>query len=205
MTHRMACVPTALVLLSALGCGPSAIGPLAVRFAYKTTADPVDFPLLQACAAVSTIEVSDERPVPQLGTRFFESAPKLTHPVTTSSDVAAWARSGIEEALRRAKVQAAKDAAPILTVAVENIVTEESVYRRAEYDGRLVLRASLRPKDSTRPCWEERVEGRAENYGYAGSGENYQETLNHALDRAVIRLLNSNGFTEAACSCVAKG
>jgi hypothetical protein len=45
------------------------------------------------------------------------------------------------------------------------------------------------------------VEGSSENYGYAGSIENYQETLNHALDRAAMRAFSAPGFRKAVCSC----
>lgn len=195
---------TALALSFAIGCAPSAMGPLSVRFLYKTVADPVDFPLLQACAAVVAVEASDARNSSTLGTRFFEKSPQSAHQVTSTSDASAWARAGVEEALRRARVQVGKSGAPVLQVVIENIVTEESVYRRAEYDGRVVLSATLRPTASEPPCWNERVEGVAENYGYAGSVENYQETLNHALDRAAIQLLSSSGFKSAACSCTPK-
>jgi hypothetical protein len=54
---------------------------------------------------------------------------------------------------------------------------------------------------SGRTCWQESFNSSAENYGYAGSVENYQETLNHALDRAMIRVLSSSGFKTAVCSC----
>jgi hypothetical protein len=36
---------------------------------------------------------------------------------------------------------------------------------------------------------------------YSGTVLNYQETLNHALDRAVIDLLDNADFRKAACSC----
>jgi len=36
---------------------------------------------------------------------------------------------------------------------------------------------------------------------YSGTAENYQETLNHALDRAMIRLLGDPGFQRNICSC----
>jgi hypothetical protein len=45
------------------------------------------------------------------------------------------------------------------------------------------------------------VEGASENYGYSGTTDNYQETLNHALDRAMIRLLSDPGFQRSVCSC----
>lgn len=191
-----------LVLALAAGCAATTLRPFNIRFQYETTADPVEFPLLQACSAVSSVEVTDARTNPQLGTRFLERNPDEKYQVTTASDVAAWARSGVEEGLRRARVEMGKASGPILEIAVENIATGESVYRRAEYDGRVVLVSALRRSKGEQPCWQERVDGAAKNYGYAGSNENYLETVNHALDRAVIRMLNSASFKEAVCSCV---
>jgi len=49
--------------------------------------------------------------------------------------------------------------------------------------------------------WKDSLDGFVENYGDAGTAENYQETLNHALDRAMIRLLNSPDFRKTVCSC----
>lgn len=194
-----------LALFLAAGCAAATVGPLTIGLQYRMTADPVEFPLLQACAAVSAVEASDARSNPHLGTRFLEKQPDATHPVTSSSDVAGWARVGVEDALRRARVEVGRPSAPVLRFAVEEVTTAETVFRRAEYDGRVVLRAELRRTSAEPACWQERVDGFAENYGYPGSHENYQETLNHALDRAVIRMLNSNGFKEAVCSCTPKG
>ena len=68
------------------------------------------------------------------------------------------------------------------------------------YEGRIAISAELSRAGGT-SCWRDRADGFAENYGYAGSTENYQETLNHALDRAMLRLLNSADFKKAICSC----
>lgn len=191
------------VMLFALtaGCAAGSLGPFAFRLQYKTVADPVDFPLMQACAAVSSVEVSDTRRNAELGTRFLERQPQTKYPVTAATDVEPWVRSGVEEGLRRAQVTVGKDTAPILRIAIENIETEESVYRRAEYDGRVALNAELRSRSAQTACWQERIAGAAENYGYAGSRENYLETVNHALDRAVVQMLSNKGFREALCSC----
>lgn len=89
---------------------------------------------------------------------------------------------------------------PVLHVTVEQITTDESVYRRAEFDGRIILKGELRPVGGGRACWTDRGDGFAENYGYPGSAENYQETLNHALERAVMKMTNSSGFREAVCT-----
>jgi hypothetical protein len=45
------------------------------------------------------------------------------------------------------------------------------------------------------------MEGTAENYGRPGKEANYQETVNHALDRAMARTIASDGFVKALCSC----
>ena len=39
------------------------------------------------------------------------------------------------------------------------------------------------------------------NYGYAGSVQDYQETLNGALDAASMHLAESQGFRAALCHC----
>jgi hypothetical protein len=192
-------------LLLSIACAPTTLAPLTVPFQYKTMADPTEFPLLQTCSAVSVVEAVDSRTDANLGTRYLERRPATTSSVTSSGDVAAWARSGVEEALRRARVAVRGKPAPILRIVVEHISTEERVYRRAEYSGRVVLLVELRRSDNEQSCWQERVDGGADNYGYAGSRENYQETVDHAFDRAVIRALNSGGFKEAVCACAPKG
>jgi hypothetical protein len=48
---------------------------------------------------------------------------------------------------------------------------------------------------------EQPVEGKGGNYGYSGSIENYQETLNSALDDATQHILDSPQFESAVCQC----
>ena len=79
-------------------------------------------------------------------------------------------------------------------------MTTENVARRSGYEGRIVMTAELRDRGGNR-CWQDKTEGASENYGYSGTAENYQETLNHALDRAMIRLFNDPGFQKSVCSC----
>ncbi|HUP48780.1 MAG TPA: hypothetical protein VNA04_08310 [Thermoanaerobaculia bacterium] len=194
---RFRTLASLVLLLSA--CGPSALAPMTVPLDYRMMADAVEIPVLQECAGVASVEVVDRRTETQLGTRFLQDDRAATYLVTAGGDVAAWVRSGVDVALRRARMNVGAAARPALVITVEQVWTEESVYRRAEYDGRVVLLAELRTPRGGGACWRERVDGFAENYGYAGSAENYQETLNHALDRALIRMLNSSGFRDAVC------
>src|SRR5580765_3092920 len=113
----------ACALLLSMACAPSTLAPLVVPFQYKAMADPTEFPLLQTCSAVSVVEALDSRTDASLGTRYLEKSPATTYPVTSSGDAVAWARSGIEEALRRARVVVRGKPAPILRIAVEHVST----------------------------------------------------------------------------------
>jgi hypothetical protein len=93
-----------------------------------------------------------------------------------------------------------KAGAPVLRLSIDDISTSENVLHRSGYEGHMAVTAELM-NSGGRSCWRESFNSSAENYGYAGSVENYQETLNHALDRAMIRLLSNSGFKTAVCSC----
>ena len=52
---------------------------------------------------------------------------------------------------------------------------------------------------SPAPCWKGRISGSGTNYGKAGNPENYQETLNRALEKATAELLSEKSFQDALC------
>ena len=164
-------------------------------------ASPGDFSTLPTCAAVSDVQVIDVRTDKALGRRFMDDNAATVAPVSAASDVAAWVRAGVLEAPQRSGVSLGKPGAPVLRIAVEQIRTNENVVHRSGYDGRIVISAKLSKRGSGSACWSERADGQAENYRYTGSVESYQETLNHALDRTMIRLINIRGFRRAVCSC----
>lgn len=187
-----------LPLLLAACRAPSSVAPMTVPLQYKAMLTPGEVPKLSQCAAVSRIEVQDARDERNIGKRYVEGKPSATAAVTTSDDVAAWATRGFENTFKRAGVTVGKAGAPVLRIRIEQIVTNENVLHRAGYDGRIVMSAELGAGGS---CWKDSAEGSSENYGYAGSVQNYQETLNHALDRAAARILSSPDFRKAVCSC----
>ena len=178
---------------------PSTVAPVSVPLQYKMQAKAGEFPTVDTCAAVSEVRVTDARTDKTIGKRYLEKKSAEAAAVTTTSDVAAWVRSGAEDALRRAGANVGKSGAPTLRLSVDQINTTENVLHRSGYEGRIVMNAELTRGGTS--CWKDRLDGFAENYGYAGSVENYQETLNHALDRAMIRMLNSSEFKRAACNC----
>jgi uncharacterized lipoprotein YajG len=178
---------------------PSTVAPVSVPLQYKMQAKAVEFPVVDSCASISDVSVTDARTDKTIGKRYVENKSSAMAAVTTTSDVADWVRSGAEDALRHAGASLGKSGAPTLRLTVDQINTTENVLHRSGYEGRIVMSAELTKGGTS--CWKDRLDGFAENYGYAGSIENYQETLNHALDRAMIRMMNSSEFKRAACSC----
>jgi len=189
--------------LTAACSTPSSVAPLTIPLQYKTMASPAEFTSLPACATLSGVRVIDSRDEKALGKRFVEGKSAPAASVTTSSDVAAWVSTALDSAIKREGVAISGSSAPKLVVTVEQITTSENVLHRSGYEGRITLSAELQSAQG-QSCWKGRSEGAAENYGYAGSAENYQETLNHAVDRAIIRLLGTPEFKKAICSCGGK-
>jgi uncharacterized lipoprotein YajG len=190
-----------VVLLLACACRtPSSVTPLTVPLKYKTMASPAEVPSLPACAAISKVNVEDVRDEKAIGKRFVQDKPGAVAAVTASTDIAAWVKEGFESTLQKAGVPVAGKGS-VLHVRVDLITTNENVLHRSGYDGRIALSLELLPAAGGAACWSDRAEGSSENYGYAGSIENYQETLNHALDRAAMRALSSPEFRKAACAC----
>jgi uncharacterized lipoprotein YajG len=181
---------------------PSTVSPLSIPLQYKTMATVAEFPTLQTCAALSKVEVVDARDEKNLGKRYVEgkTAANAIAPVTASNDVRDWVQTGVEAALKRSGVTIGNASAPVLKVTIEQITTAENVLHRSGYEGHITLAGDLHPASGA-SCWNGRAEGSSENYGYAGSVENYQETLNHALDRAVIKILTTPEMKKAICAC----
>ncbi len=85
-------------------------------------------------------------------------------------------------------------------MALNGIRTSENIWHRSGYEAKIARSARLR-SPSGKTCWEGSAEGASNNYGYFGSIENYQETLNGALDAATLLVLDSPGFKDALCRC----
>ena len=195
-------LPFLAALLLVAGCTaiPTSVGPVSVPLQYKMMASAGELPHLPACAGLSSIQVVDARETKTIGKRFVETSPSVSAPVSVSSDVAAWVRDGATETARQAGITLKKSGAPVLRLTVRQITTSENIARRSGYEGRIVISAELARKSGGN-CWQDRVEGSSENYGYSGTTDNYQETLNHALDRAMIRLLGDPDFQKKICAC----
>lgn len=190
---------TLFVVLAGCTAIPTALNPIAVPLQYKTMANAGEFPAMPPCAAISAIQANDARTTSVIGKRYVETNASITAPVSASSDVKAWLRSGAEASVQRVGIKQ-KATGPVLRLTIRQIATSENVGRRSGYEARIVISVELARRGGS-ACWQDRIEAASENYGYSGTAENYQETLNHALDRAMIRVLSDPGFQRNICSC----
>jgi hypothetical protein len=196
MTSRYGAALAGLILVS---CAPSTLIPISFPAPQYKRMVSIEETATLGCATVGEIQVADERADKTLGQRYLEEKHEVTRPVTLTNDPSEWVRTGLLAAIVRAGATTGTSGQPALKVSVRRIVTEEKVFRRANYAGRVVLDAELLPPGGGTACWSGTVDGFAENYGYAGSTENYQETLNHALDRAALKLIGDPAFTKLLC------
>src|ERR1043165_3456085 len=123
-----------LVILT--GCStPSTVATLNVSLQYKSMASPGEFSTFPPCARLSGARIEDAREDRTLGKRFAEGKRSPHAPETTTSDVAAWAKQGLDSVLKKSSVGTDAAAAPSLVVTIEQINTNENVLHRAGYDG----------------------------------------------------------------------
>lgn len=195
--HSLLCV----AILLAAGCAPSVLQPITVSPTYTVMVDPAEISVVQPCAGISALTVEDARTERTLGRRSLEEQPGESKEVSFRSDPTGWVRTGVEEIFRQAHLGTGQADRPALRIKIEQILTDEIVYRRAEFDARVVLAAEVLPAGGGPACWSTRADGFAENYGYAGNLTNYQETLNHALDRAVLKLLETELPSKLCSGC----
>jgi len=182
------------------GCAAvSKVEPLSIPLAYKANPKNVGAMGSLSCAAtLASVQVSDARTDKTLGKRTHESKP-LKADVTTGSDPAPWVRDGVQGLLAQNRV-IFQGSGPTLLISLDTLRTTESIWHRSSYDAQVSLTGELR-SPSGKTCWKGTGEGKGGNYGYSGSVENYQETLNEALDAATLQMTQPQAFRDALCHC----
>lgn len=189
---------TALMSLGLLGCAVERVDPMSVPLAYSPSTGAPALTGALACTTVGPIEVTDGRAEKSLGLRTIENKP-LKASVSLGSDPTAWVRQGVDSYLSHhgLKIQSG---GPKLALTVDQLQTTETVYHRSSYDALVALTGELKSPGG-KSCWKGTVQGKGDNYGYVGSIENYQETLNSALDAASQQLVSPQAFRDALCHC----
>jgi hypothetical protein len=182
-----------------VACAVSKVEPLAVPLVYKTNPKNAGSLGSFPCAARAQLQVSDARNLTTIGVRIHESKP-LKADVTAGSDPAAWVRDGVQGFLGQNGVTFAGGSSPTLVISIDTLHTTESIWHRASYEAQIAITGALW-SPSRRPCWQGTGAGKAGNYGYAGSVEDYQDTLNSALDAAILQMTEPQTFKDALCRC----
>lgn len=184
--------------IAVAACAVSKVEPLSVPLVYKVNPKNAGTLGTFSCAASVQIQASDPRSDKTLGVRTHESKP-LKADVTAGSDAAAWVRDGVQGFLGQNRVTF-PGSGPKLSMSIDRLHTTESIWHRAGYDAEISMTGQLR-SPSGKSCWQGTVTGKGGNYGYAGSVENHQATLNEALDAATLQMAQPEAFKEALCHC----
>ena len=192
-------IVVAVSFFALAACAVSRVDPLSIPLVY--TANPKNAGVLGglSCNTISQVQVTDARSDKSvIGLRTHESKP-LKADVTSATDPAVWVESGVQGFLGQNGI-VTQGHGPKLAISLDSLHTTESIWHRSSYEANLALTGSLQAP-SGKVCWKQTVQGTGGNYGYSGSIEDYQQTLNAALDTASLNLVQSAGFKDALCHC----
>ncbi|MFM8445708.1 MAG: hypothetical protein ACKN9W_20500 [Methylococcus sp.] len=194
-----------LILLALFGwltaCAQRTLTPAVFPADYHTQIDRDDVIAAKTCAAIAGVDVENALPGNKVGKRTLQDKPVPPKDIRMTGSVPGWIKSATADIFRLAGLNSQDPRAPRLKLRLTDISINENVYVNSGYDGQVTLEAALIDGQG-QDCWSQRLTGAARNYGNSGTARNYQETVNHALDRALASLLADPGFESAACrSC----
>ena len=191
--------PLFLLPLLTLACAGPLTGATSFAPAYAWSNGPVP-PAVPACSGPVVLSVADARSNPtEAGRRFEENKPNTDYPIEMTGSAAAWVLNGVEANLKRAGSPGTGTTAAALKITLVQLRLEERTYHNAEFSGDVQLDVVVGSTNPQIPCWRGQVSGSGANYGKAGNAENYQETLNRALEKATATLLAQKPFQDALC------
>ncbi|MGY6215314.1 hypothetical protein ACW73L_09140 [Methylolobus aquaticus] len=202
MHHRVNALLAGVGLLI-LSCAQKSIAPTSFSPAYKSMLDPSEVSLVKSCAVASSVVAKNGLPGSVVGKRTLEGGAVAPQPISLTGDPTGWVRSAAREIFRQAGVRTTTAGAPVVTLSLYQVLINENVHVNAGYDARVVIDATV-VDGRGRTCWSERKTGTAQNYGHHGSAEAYRETVDHALDRALMSVATDDGFQEALCTRCSK-
>jgi hypothetical protein len=189
-----------------LACAGPLTGATSFNYKYYVSGGAIP-PSLPACAGTIEVSVTDEGEKPvELGRRFEEDKPSVVWPIAMNGNAADYVRDAIEANLQRAGNPGRGQTASTLKAGITQMTLEERTFHNAEFSGSVGLDLALVISAEGAPCWKGQIAGAGTDYGKAGNPENYQETLNRAIEHAMTDLLNQKGFRDALCGqCVGMG
>jgi len=188
-----------LLPLATLACAGPLTGGMFFTPSYYPSGGAVP-PSVPGCSGPIAVTVTDAREKPaEAGHRFEENKPDVVYPIQMTGDAAAYVQSALEANFKRAGSPAEGQSTSTLAATLVQLNLEERTYHNAEFSGGVGLDLVLSTASSPTPCWKGRISGSGTNYGKAGNPENYQETLNRALEKATAELLAQKSFQDALC------
>lgn len=194
-----------VILVVAGGCKVSKLEPVSFRAMYRPEGEMSAITAAPACAAFRQLNVNDERSDKRLaGTRLIQDQADQSD-IFIDGDVEAWFRAAVSRGLVRAQFPQNEGASLDVNFRLAAIHIEEVAYRNSTFEGRVVIDIELVDAAGGDTVWSHRTDGVSSNYGRPGNPTNYQETVNHALDRAVASAVNDGELRQALCASAGTG
>ncbi len=181
-----------------VGCAQKTIMPTSFIPEYRSELDHQDVPAVQRCASLSGVDVSSKLAGNIVGKRTLESSALPTQNISLKGNPTPWVHAAANAMLQLAAVNVRDPQGPRLGLSLSGIAINENVHVNSGYDAHVILDAALLDKHG-KECWSQRKSGSSQNYGDSASAINYQETINHALDRAIAAIAADKSFQDAAC------
>jgi hypothetical protein len=189
-----------ILLVVASGCKVSSVEPMTFPATYRPEGAAGAVTVAPACAVVHELDVVDGRSDKSLvGARSIQDKDARSD-VLIEGDIEAWLRAAISRGLVQGHFPQEEGADLDLRFELESIQIDEVAYRNSTYEGRVILGVEIVNSTTGDAIWSHRADGVSTNYGRPGNPTNYQETINHALDRAVARALNEPALRDALCA-----
>ena len=180
------------------GCAQKSIAPTSFNPHYQTQLDGSEVIAAKQCVSLSGVNVTNGLKNNIVGQRTLESSGLPAQNINLNGSPVSWVKTGSDAILKMAGVNHRDPQGPRLHLTLEDFVIHENVHVNSGYDARVTLDAVL-VNSRGKECWRDSESGTSKNYGDSGSAVNYQETINHALDRAIMAVAADKGFQEAAC------
>ena len=153
------------------------------RMAATQVTDPVN--------GVGTLAVTDDRADDMRGGTRKGEKDGSTAEIAINGDAAAWVAAGARHVFGGAGI--GFDDGPIeMRIRLVEFSLEESVYVNSSYTSRVTLEVRL--YNDGEEVWLGTRSGQAGNFGRPAKQENYEETFNHALSKALDMILQDAAF-----------
>ena len=179
-----------LFMLVAFSCKVTRLTPVTFPPEYSPQEGSARFSVAPSCATYRNLTISDARTeMSVVGIRTLQEGPG-EEPVVLDGDGLGWLRA-VWSGPSAAEIVQSTLSRWELQVALASIRLEEVAFRNSEYEGRVILEVDVTEFSSGQPIWSQRYDGSSQNYGRPGSAENFRETMNHALDRAMIEMVTT--------------